>query len=107
MHKSQLPDPHSLRLTTRVNGEIRQDTNTGLMVRQIPELIQVWSTGITLEPGDIIATGTCAGVGHAMEPPQFLKDGDVIEVTIEGIGTPRNSVGRAAGVVAQSGARDR
>lgn len=90
--KDEIKDPHHLSIQTKVNGEIRQDANTEQFIFSIPTIISTLSKGMTLEPGDIIATGTPAGVGKGMNPPVFLQEGDVIEVTIEGIGTLRNEV---------------
>ncbi|WP_141433162.1 fumarylacetoacetate hydrolase family protein [Bacillus sp. 03113] len=87
VHKSCIENPHQLHIQTKVNGEVRQDSNSKKFMFPIDEIISVLSKGMTLEPGDIIATGTPAGVGHAFNPPKYLKDGDVIEITVEGIGT--------------------
>ena len=84
--------PPALTLTTRVNGELRQNSNTELLLNSIAEIIQELSSGMTLLPGTIIATGTPAGVGMGFDPPKFLKPGDVVECSIEGIGTLRNTV---------------
>ena len=84
--------PPALHLTCRVNGELRQDSNTKLLVHGIPYIISELSKGMTLRAGTIIATGTPAGTGIGMNPPQFLKSGDVVECSIEGIGTLRNRV---------------
>ena len=84
--------PPALTLTTRVNGELRQNSNTELLLNSIAENIQELSSGMTLLPGTIIATGTPAGVGMGFDPPKFLKSGDVVECSIEGIGTLRNTV---------------
>jgi 2-keto-4-pentenoate hydratase/2-oxohepta-3-ene-1,7-dioic acid hydratase in catechol pathway len=92
----ELPDPHALGLRLRVNGTTRQDSHTSDMIFKIPELIAVLSRGATLEPGDIIATGTPSGVGLGMQPPQYLKPGDVVEAEIDGIGVLRNTVGEVA-----------
>jgi len=85
-------DVDDLRLTTRVNGEVRQDGSTKDMIFKIDYLIYWLSKGLTLEPGDIISTGTPSGVGMYMTPPSFLKEGDIVEVNIEGIGSLRNRV---------------
>lgn len=85
-------DPQQLSIGTRVNGETRQDGNTGDMIFDIPTLIASLSEGMTLEPGDIIATGTPSGVGYAMTPPTYLKDGDTVVCEISGIGVLRNNV---------------
>lgn len=92
VHKSFMEDPQSLIVETKVNGEVRQRESTGLMIFTIPEIIATISKGMTLEPGDIIATGTPAGVGKGFEPPRFLKKGDVVEVSVEKIGTLKNVV---------------
>tara|TARA_B100000315_G_scaffold257951_1_gene308533 strand:- start:1424 stop:2320 length:897 start_codon:yes stop_codon:yes gene_type:complete len=84
--------PDSFHLRTVVNGETRQDASVADLIFDIPTLIETISAGITLKPGDIIATGTPVGVGIGFEPPVFLKKGDVVEVTIEPIGTIRNEV---------------
>lgn len=88
----EIPDVTRLRLTTRVNGEVRQDASVADLIFDIPTLIATISAGITLEPGDIIATGTPAGVGIGFDPPKFLKPGDRVRVTIEPIGTLENPV---------------
>jgi 2-keto-4-pentenoate hydratase/2-oxohepta-3-ene-1,7-dioic acid hydratase in catechol pathway len=87
VHKSALPDPQQVRLICRVNGEVMQDGNTRDMIFDIPTVIESLSAGLTLEPGDIISTGTPSGVGFARVPPVFLKPGDKVEGEIEGIGT--------------------
>ena len=84
--------PPALRISSRVNGELRQDSTTDLLITGIGEIIQELSSGMTLLPGTIIATGTPAGVGMGFDPPKFLKPGDVVECTIEGIGTLQNTV---------------
>lgn len=87
-----LGDPQKLSIGTTVNGEQRQDGNTADMIFDIPTLIASLSEGLTLEPGDIIATGTPSGVGYAMDPPQFLKNGDTVSCNVSGIGTLTNTV---------------
>ena len=89
----EVPDPHTLRLTSRVNGETKQDSNTRHMYFKIPRLIAELSAGMTLEPGDILSTGTPAGVGHARTPPEFLQAGDVLETEIAGIVLLKNPIG--------------
>ena len=84
--------PPALTLTTLVNGELRQNSNTELLLNSIAEIIEELSSGMTLLPGTIIATGTPAGVGMGFETPKFLASGDVVACTIEGIGTLRNTV---------------
>jgi 2-keto-4-pentenoate hydratase/2-oxohepta-3-ene-1,7-dioic acid hydratase in catechol pathway len=88
-HPAQITD---IRLQTRVNGETRQDDRTGRMIFPVARQIAYISTFTTLVPGDIIITGTPTGAGARMDPPQFLKPGDVIEVEAEGIGILRNTV---------------
>ncbi len=88
----EIPDPHNLALRCRVNGVIKQDGRTSDMIFKIPELIEHLSRGMTLEPGDVISTGTPSGVGFSRTPPEFLKPGDVVECEIEGIGAIRNKV---------------
>lgn len=88
----EVPDPHALRITTRVNGQTLQDSSTANLIFRIPELLQYITASITLEPGDIIATGTPVGVGYFRKPPIFLKAGDVVEVEIERLGMLRNPV---------------
>ncbi len=85
-------DPHRLRVTLRVNGETKQDDTTEHLIFDVPTIIETLSRVLTLEPGDIVATGTPAGVGFARKPPQFLHPDDVMETEVEGIGTMRNKV---------------
>jgi len=84
-----------LPIETRVSGEVMQSSNTSELVFSVPELIAWISRGCTLQPGDVILTGTPAGVGAARTPPRWLLDGDVVEITIGGVGTLRNPVVRA------------
>jgi 2,4-didehydro-3-deoxy-L-rhamnonate hydrolase len=90
--KDEVPDPHNLAVETRVNGEVRQRSNTRYMVFRIPMLLAYISESITLEPGDVIATGTPSGVGVFRKPPVFLKPGDLVEMEIERLGKLRNPV---------------
>ena len=90
--KDEIENPHDLRIQFRLNGETLQDSNTEELIFKIPELIEFLSASITLEVGDVIATGTPPGVGFARKPPIFLKDGDICEVEIEGLGILRNPV---------------
>lgn len=90
--KDEIADPHNLRIQFRLNGVTMQDSSTDQLIFKIPELIEYLSRSITLEPGDVIATGTPPGVGFARKPPVFLKDGDVCEVEIEGLGVLINPV---------------
>ncbi|MEM3019307.1 MAG: fumarylacetoacetate hydrolase family protein [Candidatus Bathyarchaeia archaeon] len=87
----EIPDPQRLRITLRVNGETMQDSNTGRMVFSVSELIEYLSSFVTLEPGDIISTGTPGGIGAPRG--RFLKPGDIVEAEVEGIGILRNPVG--------------
>jgi len=87
VHKSAMPDPQQVRLICRVNGQVMQDGNTRDMIFDIPTIIESLSGGMTLEPGDIISTGTPSGVGFARTPPVFLNPGDKVEGEVEGIGT--------------------
>lgn len=93
----EVPDPGTLRITTKVNGEVMQDSNTSQFTFNIPTIISYFSHSFTLEPGDLIATGTPAGVGFTRKPPLYLKDGDVVEVEIERVGRIANRVQRAVG----------
>lgn len=91
--RDEIPDPHTLRITLTLNGTVMQDSSTAQMIFRVPEVIEfITSSGITLEPGDVIATGTPAGVGFARKPPVYLKPGDVMEVSIERIGGLGNPV---------------
>ncbi|QYU67466.1 fumarylacetoacetate hydrolase family protein [Leptolyngbya sp. 15MV] len=86
------PGADNLRISTRLNGETMQDSTTGDMIFRVAKIIAVLSEIMTLEPGDVIATGTPSGVGYARKPPRFLTPGDVVEIEIEGIGVLRNPV---------------
>ena len=88
----EIEDVSQLRLITKVNGELRQDAFVSQLIFDIPTLIETLSKVMTLEPGDLIATGTCAGVGIGFDPPRFLKPGDRVAITIEPIGTLENPV---------------
>lgn len=88
----EIGDPHGLELQTWVNGELRQHSNTRELLFNCFDLVEHLSTAFTLEPGDIISTGTPGGVGVAMKPPQFLRAGDVVKVSIAKIGTLENQV---------------
>lgn len=90
--RDEIADPHALRLRLWVNGVLKQEGFTRDLIYDIPTIIATLSEGLTLEPGDIIATGTPAGVGFARTPPEFLQPGDVVEMEIEGIGRMRNPV---------------
>jgi 2-keto-4-pentenoate hydratase/2-oxohepta-3-ene-1,7-dioic acid hydratase in catechol pathway len=88
----EVPDPAALRVRTWVNDELRQDETAASLIFDIPMLIETISAGITLEPGDVIATGTPYGVGIGFNPPKFLKPGDTVRIEIAGIGTLENPV---------------
>ncbi|MGR3763502.1 fumarylacetoacetate hydrolase family protein [Rossellomorea sp. NS-SX7] len=90
--KDEVGDPHKLDIRTSVNGEVRQSSSTDLMIFKIPDIISILSKGMTLEPGDIIATGTPAGVGKGFNPPRFLKAGDRVDIEVEGIGILTNQL---------------
>jgi 2-keto-4-pentenoate hydratase/2-oxohepta-3-ene-1,7-dioic acid hydratase in catechol pathway len=90
--RDEVPDPHTLAIRSRVNGATMQDSSTSKLIFQIPQLIEFISATITLEVGDIIATGTPEGVGVYRKPPVFLKPGDVVEIEIERLGVLRNTV---------------
>jgi 2-keto-4-pentenoate hydratase/2-oxohepta-3-ene-1,7-dioic acid hydratase in catechol pathway len=90
--RDEIADVHNLKIEGRLNGQVMQSSNTGKMIFKIPYLISYLSQGITLEPGDVIATGTPEGVGIFRDPPVLLKAGDVYEVEIEKLGTLRNPV---------------
>ncbi len=85
-----------LRIVARLNGQVMQDSNTADMIFDVATLVATLSEGMTLEPGDVIATGTPAGVGYARKPPVFMRPGDVVEVEIQGIGTLTNTIARRA-----------
>lgn len=88
----EIPFPPLLTLESRVNGEVRQHSNTGQYLSDIPHLIAELSQGMTLEPGDIIATGTPSGVGMGFDPPRWLRSGNVVECEIQGVGLLKTTV---------------
>ncbi|MFK4785371.1 fumarylacetoacetate hydrolase family protein [Fusobacterium sp. MFO224] len=92
IHKSSLPMPFDIDISSYLNGELRQNSNTKNMITPIDKMIVELSKGITLEPGDIIATGTCSGVGIGFNPPKYMQSGDKIECIIEKIGNLINFV---------------
>jgi 2-keto-4-pentenoate hydratase/2-oxohepta-3-ene-1,7-dioic acid hydratase in catechol pathway len=92
VHKNDI-DAADLRVQLWVNGEVRQDSTTSNMIFNVSQIISQLSQGMTLVPGDVILTGTPAGVGFAMNPPNMLKQGDSIRIEIEGLGCLQNSVG--------------
>jgi len=93
-----ISNPHALAISSTVNGELRQNSTTASMIFDIPTLIASLSEGLTLQPGDLLATGTPSGVGYAMDPPQFLKDGDRVVCEIAEIGRLENTMRNEAGV---------
>jgi 2-keto-4-pentenoate hydratase/2-oxohepta-3-ene-1,7-dioic acid hydratase in catechol pathway len=88
----EVPDPHNLPIRLKVNGQTMQDSNTKQMIFNVPATLAYLSQVFTLEPGDLIFTGTPPGVGFVRKPPVFLKGGDVVEVEIEGLGVLKNPV---------------
>jgi acylpyruvate hydrolase len=90
------PGAHGLRIQGRLNGRVMQNTSTDKLIFNVPTLIELISVAISLEPGDVIITGTPGGVGAARKPPVFMQPGDVFEVEIEGIGVLSNPVQREA-----------
>ncbi len=84
--RDEIPDVRALELSLTVNGEPRQKSKVEMMIFDVPTIIEALSSGMTLEPGDVIATGTPSGVGFAMDPPQFLKPGDVTVCEITQLG---------------------
>ena len=85
-----IPDPSKLKLITRVNGEVRQESGTDDLIFDVPTIIRHLSRASTLRPGTVIMTGTPSGVAAFRKPPAWLQDGDVVEIEIEGIGKIRN-----------------
>src|SRR5919107_616399 len=92
----ELADPHDLALRTWVNGELRQDSRTSDLIFKVPELVAFLRETITLEPGDLILTGTPSGVGMALNPPQFLQPGDTIRIEIEHLGSIEHAIAQPA-----------
>ena len=90
--KDEIPEPHHLNVGTRLNGVLMQESNTANMIFDIPTLVHHITADMTIEPGDIVSTGTPSGVGFTRIPPTFLRDGDVVEVWVEDVGTLKNSV---------------
>jgi 2-keto-4-pentenoate hydratase/2-oxohepta-3-ene-1,7-dioic acid hydratase in catechol pathway len=89
----EVADPNDLRVITRVNGVVKQDSSTSYFYFKLPRVVAELSLGLTLEAGDVIATGTPSGVGYARTPPEYLKPGDVLETEVVGIGLLRNKIG--------------
>ncbi|ALS20513.1 MULTISPECIES: fumarylacetoacetate hydrolase family protein [Paenibacillus] len=90
--KEEIADPGALAIKTEVNGIVRQNSNTSRLIFKIPEIIEYFSSFLTLEPGDVIATGTPAGTALQFDPPAFVQPGDVVAVTVEGLGTLTNII---------------
>ncbi|KAL1919550.1 uncharacterized protein VTP21DRAFT_2243 [Calcarisporiella thermophila] len=102
-----IPDPNALAIRTRLNGRTMQDSNTSDMIFDVPHLISFLSQGTTLQPGDVIVTGTPEGVGFTREPALYMQEGDEVEVEIEKIGTLMNRIEfeREGGVIVQEKSR--
>jgi 2-keto-4-pentenoate hydratase/2-oxohepta-3-ene-1,7-dioic acid hydratase in catechol pathway len=90
--KDEIADPYALRIATYLNGEIRQDAVTGTMVARIPQLLAALTRDITLHPGDVVSTGTPAGIGFFRTPQEFMAPGDVITAEVEHVGRLTNRV---------------
>jgi 2-keto-4-pentenoate hydratase/2-oxohepta-3-ene-1,7-dioic acid hydratase in catechol pathway len=88
----EIGDPHVLDIRTTVNGETMQSSNTRHLIFDCYDLVETLSTVFTLEPGDVVATGTPGGVGNAMKPPRFLAAGDTVRIEVQGIGAIENTV---------------
>ncbi len=88
----EIPDPHALDISLRIGGEVLQHSNTRELIFKVPELVAYLSSIVTLEPGDVVATGTPSGVGFARRPPRYLQPGDEVVISIEGLGELRNPV---------------
>jgi acylpyruvate hydrolase len=88
----EVPDPHALGLRTWVNGELRQDSSTSNLIFRVPELVEFIAQTCTLEPGDLILTGTPAGVGMSLDPPRFLTAGDAVRIEIERLGAIEHTI---------------
>ncbi|MFD2470632.1 fumarylacetoacetate hydrolase family protein [Amycolatopsis silviterrae] len=97
VHPDSLPDKREVRVRTTLSGELMQDGNTRQLIFSVPELIEYFTRGVTLLPGDVIATGTPGGVGDERTPPRYLRDGDLVEVEIDGVGRIANPVRFEAG----------
>jgi acylpyruvate hydrolase len=88
----EVPDPHALALRTWVNGELRQDSSTSNLIFKVPELVAFIAETCTLEPGDLILTGTPSGVGMGLDPPRFLASGDAVRIEIERLGAIEHTI---------------
>lgn len=90
--KDEIADPHDIHLQTRLNGTVMQDTRTDDLIFKLPEIISYYSQWYRFHPGDIVTTGSPAGVGVGRNPPVFMKSGDIVEIELEGVGILRNSL---------------
>jgi 2-keto-4-pentenoate hydratase/2-oxohepta-3-ene-1,7-dioic acid hydratase in catechol pathway len=88
----EIPDPHSLGIRLRIGDEVLQDDSTGSMIHRIPQIIEYLSSITTLEPGDVISTGTPSGVGFTRTPPRWLRPGETVRIEIDKIGVLENPV---------------
>lgn len=88
----EVPNSHALQLTCKVNGEMRQNSNTNNLIHSVESIIEYITRGITLQPGDVIATGTPAGVGVFLKPPKLLNRGDLVELEVQGLGVITNRI---------------
>jgi 2-keto-4-pentenoate hydratase/2-oxohepta-3-ene-1,7-dioic acid hydratase in catechol pathway len=88
----EIKDPHALDISLRINGEVLQQSNTRELIFKIPQLVAYLSSVVTLEPGDVVSTGTPAGVGYARKPPRFLQPGDEVVISVAQVGELRNPV---------------
>ncbi len=102
----EIADPHALDISLRVNGETLQSSNTRELIFKIPELVEYLSSVMTLEPGDVVSTGTPAGVGFARKPPRYLQAGDEVVASVAGIGELRNPVIAESATIPRAAARD-
>ena len=92
MPAEAVADPHALRITTRLNGAVMQDSNTSNLIFDIPQIIEFVTQNITLVPGDLVLTGTPAGVGAFRTPPVWLRPGDEVTIEVEQVGSVRSVV---------------
>jgi 2-keto-4-pentenoate hydratase/2-oxohepta-3-ene-1,7-dioic acid hydratase in catechol pathway len=90
--KDEVPNPHNLGISLQLNDSLMQNSNTQHMIFKIPTILRYLTMDMTVEPGDIIATGTPSGVGYSRKPPVYLKPGDVMTVTVERVGVLQNTV---------------
>jgi 2-keto-4-pentenoate hydratase/2-oxohepta-3-ene-1,7-dioic acid hydratase in catechol pathway len=90
--KDEIPDPHVLDITLSINGEVLQDSNTKQLIFKVPDLISYLSSIITLDPADLVSTGTASGVGFGRSPQRWLRPGEIMQIEVEGIGSLTNPV---------------